>query len=40
MNNGETRGYRSFIGYDPAMRVGVVVLSNSAGDVATSGSIC
>jgi CubicO group peptidase (beta-lactamase class C family) len=33
MHNGGTGGYHSFIGYDPAMRVGVVVLSNSAGDV-------
>jgi CubicO group peptidase (beta-lactamase class C family) len=33
MHNGGTGGYRSFIGYDPARRAGVVVLSNSAGDV-------
>ncbi|HET9942194.1 MAG TPA: DUF3471 domain-containing protein, partial [Terriglobia bacterium] len=26
---GNTGGYRSFIGYDPKMRVGVVVLSNA-----------
>jgi CubicO group peptidase (beta-lactamase class C family) len=32
-HNGGTDGYHSFIGYDPAMRVGVVVLSNSSGDV-------
>lgn len=32
MHNGGTGGYRSFIGYDPAMRVGVVVLSNSSLD--------
>ena len=33
MHNGGTGGYRSFNGYDPAMRVAVVVLSNSSGDV-------
>jgi CubicO group peptidase (beta-lactamase class C family) len=33
MHNGGTGGYRSFIGYDPAMRVGVVVLSNMATDM-------
>lgn len=33
MHNGGTGGYRSFIGYDPAMRLGVVLLSNSSGDV-------
>ena len=32
-HNGGTGGYRSFIGYDPRARVGVVVLSN-AGTVA------
>ncbi len=32
MHNGGTGGYRSFIGYDPVMGVGVVVLSNSALD--------
>lgn len=32
-HNGGTGGYRSFIGYDPQGRVGVVVLSN-AGTVA------
>ena len=29
-HNGETGGYHSFIGFDPARRVGVVILSNSA----------
>ena len=33
MHNGGTGGYRSFTGFDPAMHVGVVVLSNTAGDV-------
>lgn len=33
MHNGGTGGYRSFTGFDPAMRAGVVVLSNTAGDV-------
>jgi CubicO group peptidase (beta-lactamase class C family) len=33
MHNGGTGGYRSFTGFDPAMRVAVVVLSNTAGDV-------
>jgi len=33
MHNGATGGYRAFFGFDPAMRVGVVVLSNSAGEV-------
>jgi CubicO group peptidase (beta-lactamase class C family) len=33
MHNGGTGGYHSFIGYDPAMRVGVVVLCNSSVDV-------
>ena len=33
MHNGGTGGYRSFIGYDPALRVGVVVLSNMAADM-------
>lgn len=33
MHNGGTGGCRSFVGYDPARRVGVVVLSNSSGDV-------
>jgi CubicO group peptidase (beta-lactamase class C family) len=32
MHNGGTGGYRSFIGYDPAMRVGVVLLCNSSGE--------
>ena len=29
-HNGGTGGYRSFIGYDPSARLGVVVLSNTA----------
>ena len=29
-HNGETGGYHSFVGWDPARRVGVVILSNSA----------
>jgi len=29
-HNGGTGGYRSFIGFDPARKIGVVVLSNSA----------
>jgi len=29
-HNGETAGYHSFIGFDPARRTGVVILSNSA----------
>lgn len=33
MHNGATGGYRSFIGFDPEMRVGVVVLSNSPYEV-------
>lgn len=33
MHNGGTGGYRSFVGYDPVMGVGVVVLSNTSGDV-------
>jgi D-alanyl-D-alanine-carboxypeptidase/D-alanyl-D-alanine-endopeptidase len=33
MHNGGTGGYHSFIGYDPAMRVGVVVLSNAAAEI-------
>ena len=32
-HNGETAGYHSFIGFDPARRVGVVILSNSATSV-------
>lgn len=32
MHNGGTGGYRSFVGFDPAMHVGVVVLANTAGD--------
>lgn len=32
MHNGGTGGYRSFAGFDPAMRVGVVVLANTAGE--------
>ncbi len=32
-HNGGTAGYRSFIGFDPAARVGVVVLSNSGSPV-------
>lgn len=30
-HNGGTGGFRSFIGYDPAVRTGVVVLSNASG---------
>jgi CubicO group peptidase (beta-lactamase class C family) len=33
MHNGGTGGYRSFVGFNPFRRVGVVVLSNSTGDV-------
>lgn len=33
MHNGGTGGYRSFIGWDPAMRAGVVVLANSSVDL-------
>ena len=33
MHNGGTGGYRSFVGFDPARRTGVVVLSNSTGDI-------
>ena len=33
MHNGGTGGYRSFIGYDPTMRVAVVVLANGAGEL-------
>ncbi|HKQ57359.1 MAG TPA: serine hydrolase [Candidatus Eisenbacteria bacterium] len=33
MHNGGTGGYRSFIGYDPAIRVGVVLLANAANDI-------
>ena len=33
MHNGGTGGFHSFIGYDPAMRVGVVVLSNGAAEI-------
>lgn len=32
-HNGGTGGYQSFVGFDPATRVGVVVLANSSGDV-------
>jgi CubicO group peptidase (beta-lactamase class C family) len=32
-HNGGTGGYRSFIGFDPAKRTGVVLLTNSAIDV-------
>ena len=32
-HNGGTGGYRSFVGFVPGSRVGVVVLSNSANDV-------
>jgi CubicO group peptidase (beta-lactamase class C family) len=32
-HNGGTGGYRSFVGFEPGSRVGVVVLSNSANDV-------
>lgn len=32
-HNGGTAGYRSFIGFDPARRMGVVVLSNSGSPV-------
>jgi CubicO group peptidase (beta-lactamase class C family) len=33
MHNGATGGYHCFIGYDPAMRAAVALLSNGAGDV-------
>jgi CubicO group peptidase (beta-lactamase class C family) len=33
MHNGGTGGYRSFIGYDPAIQVGVVLLANASNDV-------
>jgi serine-type D-Ala-D-Ala carboxypeptidase/endopeptidase len=32
-HNGETAGYHSFIGFDPARRDGIVILSNSATSV-------
>lgn len=32
-HNGETGGYHSFVGWNPARRVGVVVLSNSATNI-------
>jgi CubicO group peptidase (beta-lactamase class C family) len=32
-HNGETGGYHTFIGFEPARRVGVVVLSNSASSI-------
>jgi D-alanyl-D-alanine-carboxypeptidase/D-alanyl-D-alanine-endopeptidase len=32
-HNGATGGYRSFMGFDPARKVGVIVLSNSSNDV-------
>jgi serine-type D-Ala-D-Ala carboxypeptidase/endopeptidase len=32
-HNGETGGFRSFIGFDESRRAGVIVLANSAGDV-------
>lgn len=36
-HNGGTGGYRSFVGFAPSSRVGVVVLSNSANEVDTIG---
>ena len=41
-HNGGTGGYRTFIGYDPRTRVGVVVLSNTstAAGPMTSDAIC
>jgi CubicO group peptidase (beta-lactamase class C family) len=33
MHNGGTGGFRSFIGFDPAMRAGVVVLANGANEI-------
>ena len=41
-HNGGTGGYRTFIGFDPRARIGVVVLSNTARRPAptTSAGIC
>ncbi len=36
-HNGGTAGYHSFVGFDPKREIGIVVLSNSAGDIDNIG---